>query len=189
MIPIRADSVRVAQPLFHEAGSGSIPTSALDLWFLDSSIETVIRLNKCWHSMLPKVFASNITRCSNKALFVAEFNGVYYASAIWTNPSAMLVPQYEWLELRRLAIAPDAPRNTASRMLAWMTRAIRTRFPNVNKLISYQDCDVHKGTIYKAAGWIPTVQSKDHRNRGLRSGRKRNMSQTTATKQRWEKDL
>jgi hypothetical protein len=93
------------------------------------------------------------------------------------------------LELRRFAIAPDAPRNTGSRMLSWMTREIKKRRPEIGGVLSYQDCDVHQGTIYKAAGWIMTAKSFDHRDRGLRSGRKRNRSQTTATKQRWEKNL
>lgn len=186
---ICADGVRVAQPLFQEEGSGSIPTSALDLWFMECADETAISLNRLWHSRLPKVLRSNILRCTHKVCYVAENAGIYYAVAIWTSPTAGLLPQCEWLELRRMAIASDAPPNTASRMIGWMVRDIRRRWPCVKKVISYQDCDVHKGTIYKASGWTATVQSKDHRDRGLRSGRKRNMSQTTATKQRWERDI
>jgi len=184
-----ADGVRVACPLFQEEGSGSIPTSALSLVFREAPLGMVIDLNRLWHSRLPKVESSNVLRCTNRAWWVAEFDGIYYASAIWTSPTAGNLPQKEWFELRRLAIAPDAPKNTATRMIGWMTRQIRATFPDVTRLISYQDCDVHKGTIYRAAGWTPTAVSKDHRNRGLRSGRVRNMSQTTATKQRWELDI
>jgi hypothetical protein len=185
----RAEGVRVAYPLFQAGGGGSTPTSALQLWFRECSIGQAITLNRLWHSRLPRVVYSNIQRCPQKVCYVAEGGDLFYATAIWTNPIAMLLPQREWLELRRLAIAPDAPKNTATRMIGWMARDIRQRFPGVTRLISYQDCDVHTGTIYAAAGWVATVQSKDHRNRGLRSGRKRNLSQTTATKQRWEKVL
>jgi len=66
---------------------------------------------------------------------------------------ARLLPQRTCLELQRFAIAPDALRNTASRMLAWMARDLRRRFPEVDRLITYQDRGSHAGTIYRAAGW------------------------------------
>ncbi len=182
----RADGVRVAHPLFQEGGSGSTPTSALQLTFFGCSRKTAICLNALWHSRLPRVSDSNILRNRHHACFVAEFDGRYFASAIWSSPCAMGLP-HTWLELRRLAVAPDAPRNTATRMLGWMARKIRQSIPEIDRLISYQDCDVHTGGIYRGAGWVPTVKSFDHRDRGKRAGRKRNDSQTMATKQRWEK--
>ena len=61
---------------------------------------------------------------------------------------------------------------------------IKKRFPSITRLISYQDTEVHQGTIYKAGGWISTAVSD-----GVSwsaTGRKRNTDQTTATKVRWE---
>lgn len=56
-----------------------------------------------------------------------------------------------------MACAPDAPKNTASRFLAWMTRQI----PKTHgKAISYQDVEVHTGTIYKACGWTAGFVTK-----------------------------
>lgn len=52
-----------------------------------------------------------------------------------------------------MACAPDAPRNTASRFLAWMVRWFKRNEPEHEHLISYQDTAVHTGTIYRAAGW------------------------------------
>lgn len=184
---LRADSARVAQPLFHEGNGGSIPTSALDLWFLECSVDTAIRLNALWHSRLPKVIASNITRSHNKVCYVAEHDGLYYATAIWTKPVARKLPQKTWLELRRMAISDDAPKNTASRKLAWMTKDIRKRFPKIVRLISYQDCDVHAGTIYKAAGWV--IGNESSGGEWTRPTRVRNRSQSTSPKIRWEKTL
>jgi hypothetical protein len=60
-----------------------------------------------------------------------------------------------WRELRRMACAPDAPRNTPSRFLAWMARWFAIHSPECEKLISYQDTAVHTGAIYRAAGWSP----------------------------------
>ncbi len=188
----RAESVRVAQPLFQEAGGGSIPTSALDLWFMTATAGTVIELNRLWHSRLPKVVKSNIQRCSHKAFFVAEHGGLYYASAIWTNPVARGLPSDTWLELRRFAIAPDHPKNTASRMLGWMAREVKRMFPVLEKAVSYQDMDVHTGTIYRAAGWTPTTiaeASYGNHHQWSNKKRKRAKGQSDSPKQRWEKVL
>lgn len=185
----RAESIRVMHPLFQTDQGGSIPTSALQLRFHECELRDAMTLVRQWHSRLPKVVASNITRNARWICYAAEYDGVTYAVAIWSNPTAISLPYHQWLELRRLAIASDAPKNTASRMLSWMARDISKRFEEITNLISYQDCEVHTGCIYRAAGWVATVKSFDHRDRGLRSGRKRNRSQTTATKQRWEKVL
>lgn len=182
----RADGVREAFPLFQEEGSGAIPTSALDLCFGTIDTESAIRLNRLWHSRLPR-----FGRAPVKVCYGAEFEGIYYAVAIWSNPVARLLPQ-DWLELRRLAIAPDAPKNTASRMLGWMARDIRCRFPDTPRLVSYQDTEVHTGTIYRAAGWEATAIAEasygDHHQWSNKS-RARAKGQSDAAKQRWERGL
>jgi hypothetical protein len=124
-------------------------------------------------------------------MYTAECDGVFYATAAWSNPVARLLPQREWLELRRLAIADDAPRNTASRFIGWMVRDIQKRFPEVVQLISYQDCDAHNGTIYKASGWKPAVGYVSRR-RGWAAGnggatyRANRANQSVAPRMRWE---
>ena len=185
----RADSVRVAYPLFQEGGGGSTPTSALSLAFDTCSLVTFRELNMAWHSRLPKIGASQF-----RVKYVAEYYGIYYATAAWSNPVARLLPQREWLELRRLAISDDAPKNTASRMIGWMVRDIRKRFPEVVRLISYQDCDAHSGTIYKASGWKP-AENYISRRRGWAVGsggatyRANRANQSVAPRMRWEKEL
>jgi hypothetical protein len=64
------------------------------------------------------------------------------------------------MELKRMAISDDAPKNTASRMISYMVRDIRKGFPSVPRLISYQDPAVHSGTIYRASGWQCTGARK-----------------------------
>jgi hypothetical protein len=119
--------------------------------------------------------------------FCAEFDGLHYATAVWTHPIARNLPQETWLELRRLAIAPDAPRNTASRMLAVMACLIRKARPEIECLVSYQDTEVHAGTIYKAAGWTATATNAD--GEWDRPNRSRQAAQSAAPKQRWERVL
>ncbi len=177
----RADSIRVVYPLFQEGGGGSIPTSALQLVFSKSSLRTAKALNRLWHSRLPE-----FRRPTCRIAYAAESltDGLYYACAIWTNPIARTLPQLEWIELNRFAIAPDAPKNTASRMLAWMARDIRKRFPGVTRLISYQDCESHSGTIYKAAGWTATYRSTG--GEWNSKSKPRRESVCSGPKQRWE---
>ena len=183
----RADGVRVARPLFQEEGSGSRPTSALDLWFGTVSMGIAIDLNRIWHSRLPKLDASNLQRTVHRRFYGAEFCGAYYAVAVWTNPVARLLPQDTWLELRRFAIAPDAPRNTASRMLAWMVRDIRASLPGITRVISYQDMACHTGTIYLASGWKATAINEC--GEWDRPNRFRIKAQSAAPKRRWELEI
>ena len=186
----RVDSVRVARPLFQAERGGSTPTSTLQLLFSTCSEEIFRSCNRAWHSQLPLVGNNHFRVC-----YSAEHDGIVYAVAAWSNPVARLLPQQTWLELRRFAIAPDRPKNTASRMIGWMVRDIRKRFPDVERLISYQDLDAHVGTIYRAAGW---QQATDYvsRRRGWkpttrwasrhRAGR---TNQKVAPRMRWEKVL
>lgn len=159
----RADNVVRAYPLFQAESGGEIPTSALQLQFFPCSREQFVECNRKWHSRLPLVGASQFRVC-----YRAEFAGIVYAVAAWSNPVARLLPQLEWLELRRFAIVDTAPKNAASRMLGWMVRDIRTRFPDVIRLISYQDCAVHLGTIYRASGWKP-AENYVSRKRGWKA--------------------
>lgn len=185
----RAESIRVMHPLFQADEGGPTPTSALSLTFSTCSRETFRQLNLEWHSRLPKIGASQFRVC-----YIAECNGIYYATAAWSNPVARLLPQREWLELRRMAISDDAPKNTASRMIGWMVRDIRKRFTEVVRLISYQDCDAHEGTIYKASGWTK-ADGYVSRARGWAAGgggatyRANRTNQNVAPRMRWELQL
>lgn len=178
----RAGGVRVAYPLFQVEGGGSIPTSALQLRFSVVRLETAKALNRLWHSRLPE-----FRRPACRVAYAAEFDGLFFASAIWTNPLARMLPQREWIELNRMAIAPDAPKNTASRMLAWMARDIRRRFPDVTRLISYQELDFHTGCIYRAAGWTPTSRSEG--GEWNSTSKPRGKAERGGPKQRWEKAI
>jgi len=144
-------------------------------------------LNTRWHSRLPKIGNSHFRVC-----YLAECGNLIYAVATWSNPVARLLPQREWLELRRFAICDDSPKFTASRMLGWMRRDILKRFSEVNRLISYQDLSAHSGTIYKAAGWKHAENFKP-RARGWTGWgnrpRKGRTNQAVAPRMRWEQSI
>lgn len=181
------DSIRVVHPLFQGEDDGSIPISPLQLEVEKMPKELAQSLNELWHSRLPDI--SNWHNCEAYAAF---FQNIYYAVAMWSIPSARALNGRNWWELRRMAIAPDAPKNTASRMLKIMRLDIKKNKPNIIKLISYQDSDVHSGTIYKADNWVignvgeRIDETKKYNNWKTRPGRK---NQSTAPKIRWEYDL
>lgn len=186
MKTICGDSIMVVPSLFQGENGGSIPTSPLQFEIEEIKPQFACEMNEKWHSRLPKIHWSNVVRNTHYICFGAKYDGRWYAVAIWSSPVAQnrFADGKKMLELRRLAICQDAPKYTATRMLAVMVKIIKKTFPEITRLISYQDTEVHKGTIYKAAGW---------KNVGVSPGmswttkmRKRNKEQTTAQKVRWE---
>lgn len=177
------DDVRDSMPLFRSGCGGSNPTSARQITFAKCNIHRACELNQLWHSRFPKIDWSNVVRNKDYICFVAEYDAIAYASAIWSSPIARMI-KGNVLELRRMAIAEDAPMNTASRMLGYMRRYINKELPHISILISYQDTEVHKGTIYKASGWLPVNKSKG--DSWTRNNRKRNKEQSMSDKVRWE---
>ena len=182
------DEIRRVAPLF--PCGASPPASPKQLWFTTVEHDTFADLNRLWHSRLPKIGASR-----GRVYYGAEFDGLWYAVAMWSNPVARLLPQLTWMELRRFAIADDAPPHSASRMLGWMTRDVHKRFPDVERLISYQDLDAHEGTIYKASGWTQ-AENYVSRKRGWKATtgwasrhRVGRTDQAVAPRMRWEKKL
>lgn len=189
------DSTREVCPLFPTEEGGSIPASTLqirNLIFEPCPRPHAVSLVKAWHSRLP-----NCQDGPWEYAFHARHGDISYAVALWNSPSARCLPSH-WLELRRLARAPDAPPNTCSAFLSWMVRYFKRTAPERERLISYQDTAVHKGTIYKAAGWTPAYISRPRvRDRsGNRAGTDRKyrwningVEADASAKIRWEKSL
>jgi hypothetical protein len=124
----------------------------------------------------------------------AAFDGVTYAVALWNSPSARTLPP-GLIELRRMAVAPDAPHCLASRFLSEMVKRLREEFPEVEKAISYQDAAVHTGTIYRAAGWHPAhtstarIRDRSKARTGTRRAYRSNLNGVepdAVSKVRWE---
>ena len=172
------DSMRVMHPLFQVEDGGAIPTSPLQMRVTEISFALAKQLNEAWHSRLPR-FEGTPTLC-----FGAQYDGQVFAIAMWSNPVARCLPQDSWLELRRMAVATDAPANTPSWMIGVMVRLIRKMRPEIKRLVSYSDTAVHLGTIYKASGWTATYLAKGRE--WNTPSRWRPPSQSTSDKQRWE---
>jgi hypothetical protein len=88
-----------------------------------------------------------------------------------------------------MAIGPDAPKYTASHMLSVMVRIIpKDPMSRFTRFISYQDTEVHKGTIYKAAGWHKAAEN-DAMDYSLGGKRSRPKQRHMARKIRWERQI
>lgn len=187
----RAGGALVAHPLFQEGGGGSIPTSALQLTIVRVGMRLAQELNREWHSMLPRTDLGNLLCGNTSQAYAAEFDGRYFAIGIWTQPIIASLCDGKTIELRRLAICKDAPKNTASRMLRIMRSMLAKDFPQIKRLVSYLAVDVHSGTIYKAAGWNPVgevVAARPQRFSNVnKNTRATGPLQTTSRKQRWER--
>ena len=154
--------------------------------------EHAVELVRLWHSRLPGCQAGPW-----QYAFRAHKDDVTYAVALWNNPCTRSLPSH-WLELRRMACSPDSPKNTPSRMIAWMVRYFQKACPQREKCISYQDLHVHTGTIYKAAGWAveyvskPRIRDRSKKrvgtNRMYRTN-KNGIAPDAAAKARWAKPL
>ena len=177
------DSLMVEQLSFQIAEGGSIPTSPLQFDIREINVRAACILNKKWHSRLPMIDWSNVTRNRHYICFGAMFNNEWWAVGIWSSPVNQAFDMDTTLELRRMAICQEAPKNTASRMISIMLKLIKRRFPNIKRLISYQDTEVHQGTIYKASGWEAVISVK---YRPWNKTRQRDNEQSKADKIRWE---
>lgn len=189
---ISGDSIRVVQPLFPVEGQGSIPMSPLQFEINETHYKTAKDLNKLWHSRLPIFETGAAPRF--KANYAAIYKNIYFAVAIWGMPISPALPHHIWLELKRMAISPEAPKNTATRMIKIMTALIKKKLPEIVKLISYQDTESHFGTIYKASNWKIGAYHKGGKN--INYNMKRNLQTDDnlnktgmAPKIRWEKQI
>jgi hypothetical protein len=90
--------------------------------------------------------------------------------------------EIEVLELRRLVLVDEAPKNSESRVVGWTLRHIRKNLPLVTVVVSYADpYHGHSGIIYKASnfkylgmsakdtGFYNPVTAKTYHSRALRT--------------------
>jgi len=144
---------RLEFPLLTLDAELPISVKARDLEFSECDTWHAVQLVRQWHSRLP-----NTQRGPWMYAFKASYNGITYAVALWNNPSGRCLPSH-WVELRRMACSPDSPKNTASRFLAYMCHWFEINHPEHERCISYQDTEVHEGTIYKASNWQAAYRS------------------------------
>ena len=143
-------------------------------------------LNELWHSRLPNIHWSNVVRNTHYVCYAFSWKQAIIGVGIWSSPVAQnrMKDGKKILELRRLALSELCPFNAATYVISQMTKRIKIKFPELIKLVSYQDVGVHTGTIYKASNWKIGAETKlmDWST----AKRKRTKLQSDAGKIRWD---
>jgi len=164
----------------------SPPSSPTQFNVKETNVHLACKLNKLWHSRLPRIHWSNVVRSKKHVCYGLFYEGLCWAVSIFSSPISQSFDGDIVLELRRYAIKEGAPKNTASWGLGKMIKLIRDKWSDVEKLISYQDTAVHSGTIYRALNWTAVATTK-FRSWGV--SRKRGIDQATGDKIRWEYNI
>ncbi|MGB9848914.1 MAG: hypothetical protein ACPLSY_03700 [Moorellaceae bacterium] len=103
--------------------------------------------------------------------------GVWYGDhlvgvLVFGRPSARLEDQEHTLDLTRMILLDECPRNSKSRALTLVAKWVRRNMPGIRRLIAYADPSRgHRGTVYLAAG--RTFASRTAGGRWARPGRPR----------------
>jgi hypothetical protein len=76
-----------------------------------------------------------------------------------------LVKDTKWhnmLELNRMAMIDDTPKNTESRFISIAMKMIKKSYPSIEWVLSFSDgCQCGDGTIYRASGFVLTGIKKN----------------------------
>lgn len=140
------------QTILFEIG-GSIPTSPLQLHVKEILKLTAANFYKRWHYLGDGGFIHQFS-------FGAYFDGCLLGAITFGPPLAKEIKGLysnssdEFaLELTRLAMHDDCPKNSESRFISVAIRLLKKLFP-VRIIISYADPSVgHDGCIYRASGF------------------------------------
>ena len=161
-----------------------------DIEIQETRAQVACMLNELWHSKLPKIHWSNVVRNKHYICYALKYKQAIIGVAIWSSPVAAnrFKDGDKLLELRRLALSDVCPRNTASFVISSMIKDIKVRFPELIRLVSYQDTEAHLGTIYKASNWTAAPIQTSLLD-WTTAKRKRSSLQSTADKVRWEYNL
>ena len=161
-----------------------------DIEIQETRAQVACMFNELWHSKLPKIHWSNVVRNKHYVCYAIKYKQAILGVAIWSSPVAAnrFKDGDKLLELRRLALSDVCPRNTASFVISSMIKDIKVRFPELIRLVSYQDTEAHLGTIYKASNWTAAPIQTSLLD-WTTSKRKRSSLQSTADKVRWEYNL
>lgn len=146
----RADSSVTERQTHQSEDGGSIPTSALHV--SECPIEVIQPIIERVHYS-HSIFGITTTKC-----FSVSLDSCVVGGAVFGRPAGMgVAKKYSpdgrpLVELRRFVLEDFCPRNSESRVLGVMLRALRKQ--GVAVVLSYADpAHGHAGLIYRAAGF------------------------------------
>lgn len=101
--------------------------------------------------------------CQNSQISFGVYFGDLLMGALQYGPSidkrrtsgTIGVGMNEYLELNRMAMHPDAPKNSESRAISVTLRMLRKQYPHLRAILSFADgTQCGDGTIYRASGFM-----------------------------------
>ena len=123
------------------------------------SQKQVVELLTLWHSCLP-------APCGFRLALLLKDGSDIIGVSTWGRPVARMEDQTgATLEHLRMALASDLPKNTPSWFLARNRKEIRAMFPDVRRLITYVNEDIHSGITYRADNWQLVYEHKRESSR------------------------
>ena len=117
--------------------------------------------------------------CQNSQISFGVFIGDILIGALQYGPSidkrrtsgTLKCKMNEYLELNRMALAPSAPKNSESRVIAITLRILRKQYPYLKCILSFADgCQCGDGTIYRASGFMLIDYKKNNALLGDENG-------------------
>jgi hypothetical protein len=123
-------------------------------------------------------YSKSINGVKSSACFAVEYKGSLVGAVLYGQMSTTAWKRFgegeqEVLELRRLVMLDECPKNSESRIVGWTIRWVRRNCPNVKVIVSYADPNHgHTGIIYKAANFnLHGMSGKDKGFRDVESGK------------------
>jgi hypothetical protein len=155
-----AASVMVSTASVHEERRGSNPTAALQALVVKPVpfvvAKRIIEKNHYLHSF------PGGTKLAFGVLVVDRLQGALSLGAGPANTYSLVYKAQpaDCLVLTRLWLSDELPRNSESRVIAIVLRALK-QHTNIKFLVSYADpSQGHVGTVYQATGWLYTGLSE-----------------------------
>lgn len=107
---------------------------------------------------------------------------VIYGVSTFGRPVARCEEQETTLEHTRMALAPNAPRNSATFFMAQTRKWIRDNMPSVTRLISYVPSDRFSGVTYRGDNWKIVYSNQRTTSKWTNRANRHNVGCKTRTK-------
>jgi len=148
------DSIKENTSLFQSEEGGAIPTSPLQLELRQVNKKTAALAYKKWHYFGEKGFLASYN-------FGVFFKGNFLGAISYGIPNARNIKglyssdtQNDFMELTRLALSEDCPKNSESRVISISLKLLKKIKPELKGIITYADtAQNHTGIIYKASNF------------------------------------
>lgn len=123
-------------------------------------------------------YSKSINGVKSTVCFAVEYEGRLVGAVLYGQLSTTAWKRFgdsekEVLELRRLVMLDECPRNSESRVVGWTIRWIKKNCPDVRVIVSYADPNHgHTGVIYKASNFdLHGMSGKDKGFRDTETGK------------------